>query len=32
MQTWSQFPRPRLTLLPEEQIDSLKQSIETRAG
>ena len=30
MQTWSQSPRPRLTLLPEEQIDSLKQSIETR--
>ena len=30
MQTWSQFPRPRLTLLPEEQIDSLKQSNETR--
>ena len=30
MQTWSQFPRPRLTLLPEEQLDLLKQSIETR--
>ena len=30
MQTWSQFPRPRLTLLPEEQIDSPKQSNETR--
>ena len=30
MQTWSQFPRPRPTLLPEEQIDSLKQSNETR--
>ena len=30
IQTWSQFPRSRLTLLPEEQIDSLKQSNETR--
>ena len=30
MQTCSQFPRPRLTLLPEEQIDSLRQSKETR--
>ena len=31
MQTWSQFPRPRLTLLPEEQIDSLKQSQGSQA-
>ena len=30
MQTWSQSPRPRLTLLPKEQIDSLKQSKATR--
>ena len=29
MQTWSQFPRPCPTLLPGEQIDSLKQSNET---
>ena len=27
MQTWSQFPRPRPTLLPEEQIDSLATAV-----